>query len=95
MRYPDNGKPKYYEDKYGYNKTDKEALQDRCFTAIICSGATVILISLSMTIALLLLRMIGYLSAGIQETSKFPYEWKVTNTCDHSIPFLPQSCISS
>ena len=89
MRYSDTGKPNYYEDKYGYNKTDKESLQDRCFTAIICSGATVILITLSMTIALLLLRMIGYLSSGVLETSKFQYEWKGTNGCDPSFPSVP------
>ncbi len=44
-------------------KTDKEVHHDRCLSAILCSGGLLIMILISMTIAILLRRAIGYFTA--------------------------------
>ena len=61
--------PKY--DKHE-EKTDKEVRHDRCLSAILCSGSLLIMILISMTIALLLRRVIGYFTADTYYRQNFP-----------------------
>ena len=44
-------------------KTNKEVHHDRCLSAILCSGGLLIMILISMTIALLFRRVIGYFTS--------------------------------
>ena len=53
-------------------KTDKEVHHDRCLSAILCSGGLLIMILISMTIVLLLQRVIGYFTADELYLQKFP-----------------------
>ena len=53
-------------------KTDKEVHHDRCLSAILCSGGLLIMILISMTIALLLRRVIGYFTVDKLYQQSFP-----------------------
>ena len=53
-------------------KTDKEVHHDRCLSAILCSGGLLIMILISMTIVLLLRRVIGYFTADELYLQNFP-----------------------
>ena len=53
-------------------KTDKEVHHDRCLSAILCSGGLLIMILISMTIALLIRRGIGYFDADELYRQNFP-----------------------
>ena len=44
-------------------KTNKEVHHDRCLSAILCSGGLLIMILISMAIALLFRRVIGYFTS--------------------------------
>ena len=55
-------------------KTDKEVHHDRCLSAILCSGGLLIMILISMAIALLFRRVIGYLNSDESFRENFPEE---------------------
>ena len=55
-------------------KTDKEVHHDRCLSAILCSGGLLIMILISMAIALLFRRVIGYLNSDESFQENFPEE---------------------
>ena len=53
-------------------KTAKEVHHDRCLSAILCSGGLLIMFLISLTIALLLRRVIGYFTADKLYRQNFP-----------------------
>ena len=67
-------------------KTNKEVHHDRCLSAILCSGGLLIMILISMTIALLFRRVIGYLNSDELFGKNFPEE--PTESIDAQGPFI-------
>ena len=89
VKYADRGNLRKYS--YREDETDKDILQDRCLSAIICSGATIILIFLSMTIALLFLRMAEYFSSNVLEIANPLEDSKIEKNSQAQSPFFIKS----